>query len=374
MVFTGKKWLLFFLMVMGATLLLACDRTTTTTTTTTTTSVTVPSSTETTTTSLLPSTTTTSVIPTTTTTTTTVTTTTTTTTTTTSAPVVSLEVTLPQKLSYHIGDSLDLTGLTVIYVVDGVETVLSADQYEVTSVDLSSVGTQTVFIRANGLTVWFDVTVTDSLDITMAYYLSAEGLSGQTLLLELRRIINAGFSGLNYTAANNILDETDADPNHAGNVLLVYTRASVSGVWDSGATWNKEHIFPQSLLGVDAGSTVNAASDLQNLKPCNPSVNSSRGNKYYDVTTTSAAYFPGNADKGDIARILLYMVVKYSIYTLVDSAPSTYQMGKLSVLLQWAEEDPVDDFERHRNDVIYSYQKNRNPFIDYPEFIDLIWG
>jgi len=155
--------------------------------------------------------------------------------------------------------------------------------------------------------------------------------------------------------------------------LLIYNGASVSGVWDQGKTWNKEHIWPQSLLGVSAGSSVNAASDLHNLKPCNPSINSSRGNKYFDVATDSDSYFPREEDRGDIARILFYMVVMYDEYSLVNTTPTIYQMGKLSVLLTWHETDPVDDFERNRNNVIYTYQHNRNPFIDYPEFVDMIW-
>ncbi len=50
------------------------------------------------------------------------------------------------------------------------------------------------------------------------------------------------------------------------------------------------------------------------------------------------------------------------------------KMGNLEVLLQWHLDDPVDEFERNRNEVIYSYQGNRNPFIDYPEFVSIIWG
>ena len=94
---------------------------------------------------------------------------------------------------------------------------------------------------------------------------------------------------------------------------MIYTGASVSGVWDGGVTWNREHVWPQSLLGEDAvNEVVNMASDLQNLKPANPSINTSRGNKYYDLTTTADSFVPRDEVKGDIARILLYMMVMYS--------------------------------------------------------------
>ena len=64
----------------------------------------------------------------------------------------------------------------------------------------------------------------------------------------------------------------------------------------------------------------------------------------------------------------------YSRYTLVDTTPKINEMGKLSTLLKWHLEDPVDDFERNRNEVIFSYQGNRNPYIDYPEFVEMIYG
>ncbi len=120
-------------------------------------------------------------------------------------------------------------------------------------------------------------------------------------------------------------------------------------------------------------------SDLQNLKPADPSINSSRGNKWFSTLTTTVSYFPTRESiHGDIARILLYMVVRYSYLSLVElvspQEPSLYQMGDLSTLLAWHLADPVDDFERNRNEIIEDYQHNRNPFIDYPEFVEMIWG
>lgn len=64
----------------------------------------------------------------------------------------------------------------------------------------------------------------------------------------------------------------------------------------------------------------------------------------------------------------------YVRYTLVNTDPKINQMGKLSTLLKWHIEDPVDDFERNRNEVIFSYQGNRNPYIDHPEFVEMIYG
>lgn len=207
------------------------------------------------------------------------------------------------------------------------------------------------------------------------YYDGADGLSGIDLRTFLRMRVNNGKTLVDYGTARYVLDDTDRDPNNANNLILVYLGTSVSGVWDGGSTWNREHVWPQSLLGVSAVNNVaNAASDLQNLKPANPAENSSRSNKYFDNVTNAHTYNPRDAVKGDIARILMYMDLAYSNLNLVNTYPATYQMGKLDVLLQWHLQDPVDDFERNRNEIIFGYQNNRNPFIDHPEFVEKIWG
>jgi endonuclease I len=116
---------------------------------------------------------------------------------------------------------------------------------------------------------------------------------------------------------------------------------------------------------------------MHNLKPAEPDENAYRSNHYFDSLVSNDTYEPNDNVKGDIARIILYMATMYPDLTLNDD-PTTNSsfktMGTLSVLLEWHELDPVDDFERNRNDVIFSYQGNRNPFIDYPEFVELIWG
>ncbi len=289
---------------------------------------------------------------------------------------ISLSVTPPTKTAYDVGDAFDPAGMTVSLLADGEDPIaLTAGQYAIAAPNMAIAGTRDVLVSALGLEAYFSITVTAPFVDLMAYYDSAEGLAGQALFLELREIINTGFSGVTYGEARYILNISDRDPNNAANVILVYTGASVSGNWDAGVTWAREHVWPQSLLGASADNAiVNVCSDLQNLKPINPGVNSARSNNYFDLTTTGASYFPGDDDKGDIARILLYMVTMYDYLSLVNSAPSTYQMAMLDVLLLWNEQDPVDDFERNRNEVIFSYQDNRNPYIDYPEFVELIWG
>jgi endonuclease I len=82
---------------------------------------------------------------------------------------------------------------------------------------------------------------------------------------------------VSYGDARLILDETDRDPNNSSNCILVYLGTSVSGNWDGGITWNREHVWPQSLLGVNVeNQSINVGSDLHNLKPADPNENSSR--------------------------------------------------------------------------------------------------
>ncbi len=217
------------------------------------------------------------------------------------------------------------------------------------------------------------------------YYEDADGLSGTNLEIFLRTLVNTGFTRTSYGEARYILDETDADPNNSNNVLTIYDRRSVSGVWDSGITWNREHVWPNSRLGIPRVTNYsrNIGSDLHNLRAAIPSTNSSRSNYVFGYNT-SGTYYPGEDDKGDVARILFYMYVAYTGMRLTDNVlpvssttnylPAGTEMGILSSLLQWHLEDPVDSFEQNRNEVIFSNQNNRNPFIDHPEFVEKIWG
>lgn len=221
------------------------------------------------------------------------------------------------------------------------------------------------------------------------YYNSATG-TGAMLKSQLQTITSS-MTGVNYGNARYSAIYTDANPNSPGNILLIYNRASVSPTWDSGATWNREHIWPVSRLGAGdpSNSTTNVTTDQFNLRPANPSINSSRGNKPFGMDATTGGhghqgsyYFPGDADAGDVARAQFYMATRYSQLTLTDGAPSGTQMGDLSSLLNYHFRDVPDDFERRRNHAIYGLagensaaitnpyaQRNRNPYVDRPEYV-----
>jgi len=210
------------------------------------------------------------------------------------------------------------------------------------------------------------------------YYAPLADVSDSNLMTTLRPIVRAALDSgnqlsVNYGDARDILPISDRDPNNSNNLILVYRQLSVKALWDGGTTWNREHVWPQSLMGVDTTNTSrHKGADLHNLKPANPSENSSRGNKYFAETTTTTSYAPPAVVRGDIARIMFYMVTMYPELSLIDitsGSPATLQMAQFSLFVKWHLEDPVDTFESNRNQVLYQYQGNRNPFIDHEELV-----
>jgi endonuclease I len=221
------------------------------------------------------------------------------------------------------------------------------------------------------------------------YYNGATG-TGTTLKNNLKIIITAGFTGVSYGDARYAFAYLDQDPNNLNNILLVYNRASVPGAWDGGTTYNREHVFCCSWLGIDtpSNSYVGVGSDLFELRPCNPGVNSSRSNDPFGSDSSAGGYghngvywYPGDADAGTIARTMFYMATRWSDLGLtlgeVTGTPAYGSKvgGDLSSLLRWHYKHGVDNFERRRNDLIYdNYQHNRNPYVDHPEYVWAVFG
>lgn len=223
-------------------------------------------------------------------------------------------------------------------------------------------------------------------------YNGTEGLFGNELRSKLHEITK-NHHCLSYYYSKYVLLESDADPAFPGNVILVYTGRSQNGL-DYGTGGNqiqREHVWAKSHG--DFNEVLPMFSDIHNLKPADASVNSSRSNLDFDnggythPEATGCKYDddswePRDQVKGDIARIIFYMDARYEggtgeidlkVKDAVDNYPNPWH-GKLSALLQWNIQDPPDAFERNRNNVIASYQGNRNPFIDNPDFANLIWG
>jgi len=237
---------------------------------------------------------------------------------------------------------------------------------------------------ADNVTIFVtDPAPSDEYDPPAGYYASATGV-GPALKAQLAQIMAAGHVQQSYGDLKTSAARYDADPNVPGHILLAYNRASVSGAWDGGSTWNREHVWPQSQQPGSAsdGATGNLGDPFA-LRPSNPSINSSRGNKpfgtYNDTgifgATGSIYYFPGDADKGDFARSLFYSATRYmSTLTLVNGDPGSNQMGDLQALVRWHYTDVPDTFERRRAQLIYADQHNRNAYIDHPEYVWSIFG
>ena len=223
------------------------------------------------------------------------------------------------------------------------------------------------------------------------YYSPANGLSGDTLSRVLNRLLNDTIQPQTYGTAKQILAQSDLSQVEPKRVWNIYDGALVQPTWDA-KSWHREHVWPNSRLGIPrvSESSRNQGSDLHNLRTITPSINSSRGNRYFasgqgeNQLTDLGGYFPGDEHKGDVARILFYMAIMYDFLILTDDidelndSTHTYsmegvKMGRLSLLIEWHKEDPVDEFEQHRNHAIFLAQGNRNPFIDKPEYVHLIW-
>ena len=251
-------------------------------------------------------------------------------------------------------------------------------------------------------------------NIPQDYYQEANGKSSEQLKESLYQIIS-NHTVFPYTSSStdtwDILQLSDQDPENHDNMILVYTGRSQDKGYRDGTgnysqyengngtqnnSWNREHVWPKSHGFPDEDD--NAYTDVHNLKPSDRSVNSSRGTKDFDYggsqhseatdcLTDSDSWEPSDSVKGDIARILFYMVVRYDPgydhnnnsfdLELVDyTTPGNNDpiLGKLSSLIQCHFDDPVDDFEINRNEVIFGFQQNRNPFIDHPNLVNFLWG
>jgi endonuclease I len=244
--------------------------------------------------------------------------------------------------------------------------------------------------------VGFIVATSSFAQIPAGYYDSAAGLTGEELKTALHNIID-NHTTYPYTDAStdvwDILKESDRDPTNPANVILIYTGWSVNGAqeYNNEAGWSREHVWAKSHGGFDEYPP--AGTDAHHLRPADITVNAARGEKDFDnggtqhseateCYTDFDSWEPRPAVKGDVARMMFYMATRYEgdvagepdleLVNFTNTSGPIF--GKLGTLIEWNEEDPVDDFERNRNEVVYSYQHNRNPFIDHPEWVALIWN
>ena len=226
------------------------------------------------------------------------------------------------------------------------------------------------------------------------YYPTPENHDAVTFRAALSDAISSGdtlpYSSTKFDThdAINILDSAgELD----GFVNLIYSGSRAS--MDSWPGYNREHVWPQSM---GAGPGSDAHTDLHHIFACDANVNSARGNQQFGECDTDDCGFhveapdalydgdtfePPASLKGDIARTLMYMDVRYEGKNgepnlVLQEEPGEVGcdcMGELSTLLEWHFIDPVDARELQRNDEIFAIQGNRNPFVDNPEWVSVLF-
>lgn len=241
------------------------------------------------------------------------------------------------------------------------------------------------------------------------YYSAAQGKSGEALRSALNTCIK-DHTTLNYEGLQDYYARADFRPD--GTLWEIYSTCEFT-MEDLNKTqndfcmgWNKEHSVPKSWF--NSGSPM--YSDMIHVIPTDARVNNLRGNEAYGETSSRSdeislssdalghigtssfsgysgigkVYEPDDRYKGDIARIYFYMVTCYinKNFTTDNGAKmfsytnSTNYLTDYSValLMKWHRQDPVSYKEIARNDSVFACQGNRNPFVDFPDLAEYIWG
>ncbi len=247
-----------------------------------------------------------------------------------------------------------------------------------------------------------------------AYYLNAPNavdfsLNGMALKNALIAKISNNTTALPYSSSSfdtwDALMLTDVNPQNSNEVLLIYgwengsdndvrndRERDITNNGGSTGQWNREHVFPKSLAtpSLETGNP-GPGTDIHNLRPSDVQWNSARGNLPFAAGSGNSGpvgsnWYPGDEWKGDVARIIMYMYLRYdgngSSIAETQCLPTVVGVGNvvandpnmIDLFLQWNAEDPVSDIERQRNPVSEDKQNNRNPFIDNPFLATKIWG
>lgn len=237
------------------------------------------------------------------------------------------------------------------------------------------------------------------------YYDAAQGKVGNALKTALHNIIKDD-DHLSYSGLWNAYQQTDMKvdgkvwdiysdiPNGTPPYQFAFVTDQCGNYGGEGDCYNREHLWAQSWTNNDGiektdlhhvyptdGYVNNRRSNYAFGEVANASWTSQNGSKLGENTVSGyngTVFEPIDEYKGDIARALMYVSVRY--YTEDNSWNNSDMTNKsvlkdwaVAMLLRWHGEDPVDDKEINRNNAVYNIQNNRNPFVDYPEFANMIW-
>lgn len=220
---------------------------------------------------------------------------------------------------------------------------------------------------------------------------ASEGMDGglRTALTSLIHPTSVpSYSGGGDTHLSTVLQYADEDPDNSQNMIYLYTRDSVKK--NAASSWNREHVWPQSLSN-NCWGTGRAGTDLLHLRPTYNTTNSTRGNdKYGNVSggttrvyngitygySSSSKFMPLDSVKGDVARIVMYVWTSYHDEYGSKLPAITNVFESFDTLMEWHTNDKPDIMEGNRNDYAEneSMQHNRNPFVDHPEYAWKIFG
>ena len=238
------------------------------------------------------------------------------------------------------------------------------------------------------------------------YYNSANGLTGNQLKVALHNIIK-GHTTVSYAnlwtafwstdnKGNGVVWDMYSDRPGGTPPYIYYLGQDQCGNYSNeGDCYNREHSWPQSWFNNDG----TARTDLHHIFPVDGYVNNKRGNYAFGEVRSASwtsqngsklgtcktpgfsgtVFEPIDAYKGDFARAIMYMSVRYysedgSWGSSDMTVKSEIKPWAIDMLLRWNELDPVSEKEKERNEAIYNdYQRNRNPFVDHPEYARMIW-
>lgn len=217
-----------------------------------------------------------------------------------------------------------------------------------------------------------------------AYYATTENKSEQELKNILKSIISKNYTSLGYNSARDkmymVIDnqKTNGQGASVNTAECIYTGRIISGYTSrqdaQGATFNfnTEHTWPQSLFS----SAEPMLSDLNHIFLTDNTANNVRGNDPFGIVSNpgwsvggsksvSGTFEPRDQQKGRSSRAILYFVLRYQNY-------SNYLNQMEQILRNWHQQFPPTKQDSLRNEAVFGLQKNRNPLIDHPEFVERI--